>query len=161
MSLDTRRTGVRAKRDHIPPDRGRTNHHDAAIEWGDVRFGGTSSSGVSTPRPRRRSSSQSSRGGRGVDKPNGRRSEDAISAEAGVVRTSTTRQLNGAKFDLNTTTRRRAERLRGNRVGGVVSAESHRPDRRAGLPTLAHRAFCLPGTVAVDKAWITPSTPCH
>ena len=36
------------------------------------RSGGTGASGLSTPRPRRRSPSQSSQGGRGWDKPNGR-----------------------------------------------------------------------------------------
>ena len=30
-----------------------------------------------------------------------------------------------------------------------------------GYPPFAHRAFCLFGDRRRDKAWITPSTPCH
>ena len=42
--------------------------------------------------------SQSSRGGRGVDKPNGRSIERTHRASPGIVRSCTTRQLNGAMF---------------------------------------------------------------
>ena len=68
----TSRTGVPSRGRHPHRSRGRTNQHDAAVEKGDVRFGRHQARGLSTPRPRRRSLSQSSRGGRGVDKPNGR-----------------------------------------------------------------------------------------
>ena len=93
-----------------------------------------------------------SRGGRGVDKPNGRLDgRKRRSAGPGVVRSRTARRLNRAMFDPNGAGNGEESPFCDGRHGDFARS------RRAELPTFTHRASCLLGTGAVDEAWTTPA----
>ena len=137
------------------PTRGRTDQHDTAFEWGDVPIGASGAGGLSMPRPRGRSPNQTSRGGRGVDKPNGHRHRKLRGSVARCRRMNTTRPLNGAMFRSGVPDRRRRERgiRRPRSSGGVAHPCPPRLLFRWGPAPWTKRGEPVNGG-AIDPEWV-------